>query len=172
MIYVALYSGKSLMSRAIMWLNWSAYSHAALFTSRRTVIEAWATGIGSPWAWATGGVVREVPGLWNQHSDETSVDIFRPIGITDEECDAVENFCRAQVGKRYDWKGVFRFVCRRRPVSDDDWFCSELVAAGFEHAGFPLLAYPAQKVFPGMLASSIRLAPLTPAELCHLISGL
>lgn len=157
MIYVALYRGKSLMSRAIMWINWSNYSHAALLTSKETVIEAWATGIGNPWSWATGGVVREVPSLWDQHSNETEVDLFEPVGITEEQCRIAEDFCRAQIGKKYDWKGVFRFLNRSAPINDEDWFCSELVAAGFAAAEFPLLMYPAQKIFPGMLSASPHL---------------
>jgi hypothetical protein len=59
---------------------------------------------------------------------------------------------------------VFRFVSRRDPVEDQAWFCSELVAAGFIEAGFPLLALSAQKTFPGLLAASTRLRRLDEAE--------
>ncbi len=157
MIYIALYKGTSAMSRAIRWVNWSEYSHAALITSRFTVIEAWAGG-------GMKGQVREVPCLLAQHNDQTPVDVFAIPDLTPDQAVAVEAFCRSKVGCRYDWKGVFRFVSRRDPVEDQVWFCSELVAAGFIAAGWPLLELSAQKTFPGLLAASTRLRRLDEAE--------
>jgi len=150
MIYVACYKGKSLMSRAIMWLNWSDYSHAALITSRGTVIEAWGEGFFQ-------GSVREVPFLWSQHKPGTDVDVFEPIDIEPWQCAMVEAMARSQVGKPYDWRGVFRFLSRSTPSVDGAWFCSELVAAAFAAAKFPLLNRVPQKIFPGLIPASPRL---------------
>lgn len=154
MIYVACYKGKSLMSRAIMWLNWSDYSHAALITSRGTVIEAWGEGFFK-------GQVREVPFILSQHKPNTGVDIFEPIGIEEWQCAIVETMARSQVGKPYDWRGVFRFLSRSTPSVDGAWFCSELVAAAFAAAKFPLLNRVPQKIFPGLIPASPRLRKVT-----------
>lgn len=154
MIYVACYKGKSLMSKAIMWLNWDVYSHVALITERGTVIEAWGEGFFQ-------GSVREVPFLWSQHKPGTDVDVFEPIDIEPWQCAMVEAMARSQVGKPYDWRGVFRFLSRSTPSVDGAWFCSELVAAAFAAAKFPLLNRVPQKIFPGMVAASPRLRKVT-----------
>ena len=154
MIYIALYRGKSLMSKAIMWLNWSDYSHASLITSAGTEIEAWAgDGIRGI---LKGGSVREVQfGL--QHTSGTHVDVFQAIGLTERLADRIEARIRTQIGRPYDWAGVFRFVSRRAPVADGDWFCSELVAWAFEQEGWALLNKPPQKIYPGEIAASPKL---------------
>jgi uncharacterized protein YycO len=48
-------------------------------------------------------------------------------------------FATAQVGKKYDSSGIINFFTQNRNWREDDsWFCSELIAAAFEHAGYPL----------------------------------
>lgn len=160
MIYVALYKGTSAMSRSIRWLNWSDYSHAALVTSSETIIEAWAGG-------GFNGCVREVPFLLSQHKLGTEIDLFAPIGITEEQALAVEKFCRDRIGCPYDWKGVFRFMSRTEPSEDGAWFCSEFIAAAFIVAGFPLLNLSPQKTFPGLLAASPRLQNIESISACE-----
>jgi uncharacterized protein YycO len=156
MIQVALYRGKSALSKAIMWINWSDYSHASLITSCGTEIEAWATGEGGFWQRLTGGKVRE--GKFGElHTPDTYVEIYDVPGITEPYAQDVETFCRSKVGCPYDWAGVLRFVTRNRPLEDDRWFCSELVAAGFRAAGYPLTNAVPSKTYPGMLATSTRL---------------
>jgi hypothetical protein len=52
---------------------------------------------------------------------------------------AFSNFMKDQVGKPYDWIAIVSFLCvvacNRDWRTPGAWFCSELVAAGFEHAG-------------------------------------
>jgi len=142
----ALYKGTSAMSKAIRWLNWSEYSHAALICRDGKVIEAW-----------TQGGVRQVESLSDRHNPGTPVDVFCVPALTNDEAMDVETFCRSQIGKRYDWRGVFHFITRRpeRPDDQEAWFCSELLAAAFAYARRPLLArIQAWKVYPGMLAHS------------------
>jgi len=143
---IALYRGKSLLSRTIRFFNWSPYSHAAwIDTVENCVIEAWK------------GRVRKTPDLSRQHSRGTEVDVFIVSGVTEEQSAAIAAFMRSQVGKRYDYRGVFHFLTRRpeRPRDQERWFCSELVCAAYASAGVHLLArIPAWKVYPGMLAYS------------------
>jgi uncharacterized protein YycO len=45
----------------------------------------------------------------------------------------IKNFCNAQVGKGYDWAGIF--LCQVLDFNIDNpnkWFCSEVLAAAFK----------------------------------------
>ncbi|MEW6612718.1 MAG: YiiX/YebB-like N1pC/P60 family cysteine hydrolase [Pseudomonadota bacterium] len=44
----------------------------------------------------------------------------------------------SQLGKPYDWTAVLGLGLRRDWQEEDAWFCSELVAWAFQHAGEPL----------------------------------
>ena len=45
----------------------------------------------------------------------------------------------SQIGKRYDYRSVLRFVSRRPADENDAYFCSELVFRYFEEGGLRLL---------------------------------
>ncbi len=154
MIYIALYRGRSWLSKAIMWLNWSDYSHASLITSAGTEIEAWA-GDGIRGILKGGSVLEVQFGL--QHTSGTHVDVFEVVDLPEDVARRIEARIRTQIGAGYDWAGVFKFVTRGAPVEDGKWFCSELVAWAFAKEGWPLLNKPPQKIFPGELAASPKL---------------
>jgi uncharacterized protein YycO len=63
-----------------------------------------------------------------------------------------------QIGKKYDWGEVFKFVTRRKvdpSGADRRWFCSELAAAAFSVAsGQVLIRMPSSQISPGLLAAS------------------
>jgi uncharacterized protein YycO len=155
MIQIALYRGKSFFSRVIMFLNWSEYSHASFLTSRGTEIEAWATGEGNLWKRLTGGKVREVK-FGSNHTADTIVDIYDIPALTEEQAARIEERIRTKVGCKYDWPGCFRFITRVKPVLDDRWFCSELIAWAFEQEGFFLTRKSCHKTYPADLAYSTR----------------
>ena len=144
---ILLFRGRGPVSALIRWQTRSQYSHAALLLQDGSVIEAWQGG----------GVRRK----WLR--DWVGVDILSVPGMTDEQWHQAIAFARAQIGLRYDWRGVFRFVSRRRAPGDDRWFCSELVYAACRSAGVDLLrdTDPAE-VSPGMLARSPLLTPTPP----------
>jgi hypothetical protein len=148
---IALYKGRSLISRIIRCFNWSEYSHAAwIDTSRNRVYEAW------------NGWVREAPSLHTNHTPGTEVDVFSVPTSPDQQI-VIAQFLRFQVGKRYDYRGIVHFITRRAEsaAGQDRWFCSELVLAAYRAAGIDLLArIPAYKVYPGMLAYSPLLDPV------------
>lgn len=52
--------------------------------------------------------------------------------------DAVE-WAKEQVGKGYDWSAIYGMTLRRDWHSDSSWFSSEIVAAAFDNAGWPLI---------------------------------
>ena len=71
--------------------------------------------------------------------------------MTDKEHDAIESFLLAQVGKKYDYIGLFRFlpIVRWFIKSNDNtekWFCSELVSEACKQAGRELLKKPTEMV--------------------------
>jgi len=66
-------------------------------------------------------------------------------------------FARAQIGKPYDYKSIAGFIMRRDWTDANAWFCSELVAASFKHAGHPLLrTEECNRISP----STLSLSPL------------
>jgi hypothetical protein len=146
---IALYQGKSLVSRLIRWFTWSKYSHVAWLCQDGSVIEAWHRG-----------GVRRQPSLSAVHTPGTRVELFQVLTHEFRELnyaqrEAVETFLTQQLGARYDFLGILGFLTRARMEKHGAWFCSELVTRALNHAGvWPLLRVPACKVAPGLLALS------------------
>ena len=146
MIRIALYRGTSIISRLIQWQTRSVYSHAAALLDDDSVIEAWHCG-----------GVSHVPTLQSNHTPDTPVDIFI-VRSTLGQQEIYERFLKRQVGEKYDFQAVFRFLSRVPASKNNKWFCSELVAAALNSAGLPPLAriYPAE-VSPKLLSLSQKL---------------
>ncbi len=141
---ILLFKGRGFISRLIRWQTRSQYSHAAIMLPCGRVLEAWqGEGVRIKWL-----------------RDWCDVDRFRVTDMTEEQWETAIAFARAQIGKKYDYRGVWRFLSRRKPARDDRWFCSELVFASLAAAGVKLLAaVDIGEVSPGMLAYSHRLEP-------------
>lgn len=61
-------------------------------------------------------------------------------------------FAKQQLGKPYDWGGVFGFMAPNRNWQQDDkWFCSELVAATALAGKTNLLNRNSSRIVPGVL---------------------
>lgn len=79
--------------------------------------------------------------------------------IVDAPASAIE-YAVSQLGKPYDWSGVFSFLFPERDWQDDSkWFCSELVFASLAQAGVLLLNGNPHKITPGNLLLSTLLNP-------------
>ena len=50
--------------------------------------------------------------------------------------DKVRKWCEEQMGCKYDWFGVVRFVVPFVKQSSTRWFCSELIVAALQQIGF------------------------------------
>lgn len=136
---ILLFRGRGLISWLIRWQTRSEYSHAALMLPDGSVVEAW-QGAGVRRTWLR---------------DWCGVDVFSVHGMTPEQWQSAIGYARAQIGKGYDYRGVFRFLSRRLVPNNDLWFCSELVFRALEVAGVRLLRdVTAGEVSPGMLARS------------------
>lgn len=146
---VVLFKGKSFISRLIRWQTRSEYSHAAVLVEETTA--------GHP---VMGFVIESMEGVgvraaqWKAAED---ADVFEVEGLSELEKTRVLKFLNEQVGKKYDWLMVLRFISRRQEsrATSGKWFCSELVFAAFLKAGVELLARTeAWEVSPGLLARS------------------
>jgi len=145
-IKIAQYKGKSFFSRIIRFMTWGEYSHTAIMFSEVEIIEAWQ---GS-------NAVRVIKSLAEGHKSGTPVDIYR-VEMTDAQEHLFRQFITRQVGKKYDFKGIFGFLVRKNAHKKERWFCSELFAAGCEASGVELLnnVLPHQ-VSPSMVTRSTK----------------
>lgn len=146
---ILLFSGRGLVSKLIRWQTNGKYSHAAIQLPSGKIIEAWHNP----------AKVR----LRGPLQDWSNVEAFDVEGITaDQWHDAVE-WLQKQIGKKYDFGGVLRFVTRWRKDQDEKWFCSELVFQALREAGVNLLErVQASQVSPTVLSFSPLLNPSDP----------
>ncbi|MCA9704286.1 MAG: hypothetical protein KDK70_00355 [Myxococcales bacterium] len=136
-------TGNAKISKAIRAATGSIVSHSMLFSGGGKVIES------------VGGGVREVP--LSEALDGAQLAIaFRPASLPESSAHVVVDFARQQAtdGKKYDIRGIIAqagyqldriFFSEEQAARANLWiqdenryFCSELIAAAFQHAGFPL----------------------------------
>ena len=153
MIYLALYQGVGLVSRVHRWLMWSDYSHGALIQQA-----AGGGGLNRIEAWAATNEVREVHNLSEGYEKGTKIDLFEfRFALSETEEAELWRLARKEVGKKYDFKGVFSFLLRRRMQDCDKWFCFELMAEVCKRAGRMLVGLPSWKVAGNLIAGSVTL---------------
>ncbi len=75
------------------------------------------------------------------------------IPVSDSQNAAFYAFLHSQVGKPYDSEAIWAFLFNRNWRETHSWICSELQAAGLEHAAVtPRLYLAANKITPVSLA--------------------
>lgn len=119
---VLLFRGRGLISALIRWQTRGEYSHAAIRVGENEIIEAWTTGV-----------------RLKRITDWKGIDVFQPFVPYRAKVLAV-SYAAQQIGKKYDFLGVLRFISRRKRNNPNRLFCSELVFGAFAHAGWELLA--------------------------------
>ena len=130
-LQIAAYIGRSLTSRAIQIMTRAGFNGPSHVAIRDTV-----TGLVYE-AWDAHGV-RIIPHLGCDHTPGTRVDLYDwPLTTVDQE--RVLEFCRAQVGRGYDYLGILGFVTKRPRDAADKWFCSELVTAAARLTANPII---------------------------------
>lgn len=60
---------------------------------------------------------------------------FLDLPVSAEEEDKLRMWCDGEVGCKYDWKEVLRFVLPFLGSDKSRWFCSEIVMAGLHQLG-------------------------------------
>ena len=128
------YRGTSLTSHAIKLQTRSIYSHIGIQLNDGSVIEAWAEGFFK-------GNVRRIKNPFIKHADNTLIDVYNlhPDVIGDFDAEHAEDYLIHQIGQKYDYSSVFRFMTRREATDNDKKFCSELAELAFIEGGVRLL---------------------------------
>lgn len=124
---ILAYRGISWISKAIRWQTRSKYSHIAIELEDGSVIEAWHIG-----------GVRRNDTFRTVHSPKTKVDVFEITGTYDEK--KVLDFLTMQIGHKYDFRSIVRFITRKSSHVSPNWFCSELANEAFREGGLDLLS--------------------------------
>lgn len=124
---ILAYRGLSWISKAIRWQTRSKYSHIGIELNDGSVIEAWHIG----------GVKRNKT-FRTVHSKKTKVDVFEITGQYDEK--KVLEFLTMQIGHKYDFRSIVRFITRKSSHISPNWFCSELANEAFRKGGLDLLS--------------------------------
>lgn len=149
MCKILLFKGKGIISRLIRWQTNGQYSHAAIQLPDKRIIEAWHKP----------NRVR----LRGPLQDWSNVDAFDVEGMDAAQWTMASSWLQQQIGKKYDFNGVFRFLSRRRKDKDDKWFCSELVFHCVKEGGIDLLErIKGAQVSPTVLSFSPLLKPSEP----------
>jgi uncharacterized protein YycO len=123
MIKIRFVDGPGIVSDFIKFWTWSEWSHVDVWT---------------PNGWLG---ARSNGGVQIRPWDYTKVDKeeIRAITLDDATETNIMNWFHAQIGKPYDFLAIAGMPFRQDWRSDKRWFCSELVAAGFQQAGVELL---------------------------------
>ena len=124
---ILAYRGISWISKAIRWQTRSKYSHIAIELNDGSVIEAWHIG-----------GVKQNASFRTVHSLKTKVDVFEITGKYDEK--KVLEFLKMQLGHKYDFRSIIRFITRKSSKISPKWFCSELACEAFREGGLDLLS--------------------------------
>lgn len=147
---ILLFRGRGVISTLIRWQTRGPYSHAAFLLPDGRVLESW-----------QGKGVR----LRAPLTDWEGADAYYIPGMTDEQWEIAIDYALDQIGKKYDYWAIIRFISRHNMPKNDNWFCSELVFDSLSEAKVPLLHRIAGwAVSPGLLSFSPMIAPLIPVS--------
>jgi len=153
---IGAYRGISWKSKLIIFLSWrlKKYSHVSeIKDATGECIEAWMTG-GKHW-WS--GRVRWNATYHDGHKLGTRIDCYRYVRTTQERQDAVWAAMIAEVGKEYDFAGLWGVIRRKLTENPRKWFCSELVFSAYQKACIFLLVniLPCQVTPPTLVTSPL-----------------
>jgi uncharacterized protein YycO len=124
--------GTGVVSRMIRWQQRTDVSHISIIDNDDSLIEALEFN----------GVVQQR--TLHDARNEQRVDVLE-VYVTPEQRDAALAWAKGQLGKRYDYLSILRFVTRRKNREDNGkWFCSEFAFVAAEKAGVSLL----QRILP------------------------
>jgi len=153
-IFIAQYRGIGPLSKGIELFTRSDWSHSAIVIKRGchsfTLYEAWGFK----------GVVRVdgdnmISVLSANHRPGTPVDIFE----VNLPCPNMY-FIEAQVGKKYDWSLINKFITRLPATINNRWICSELVGEFCKRSGLAMQNMPTWKMAPEHIGISPVIKPM------------
>lgn len=112
------------ISAIIRKFTWSKFSHVVLINPDCSSFIESTHGVG----------VRELP--IQEFLDRDSVEIGK---INHPYPDRVWELARKEIGKPYDSKYVYGWLCRRNWQDDKEWACCELIPALSAQTGVPII---------------------------------
>ena len=116
---IAFLKGTGIIDKMIKLWTWSKYSHCEMIFSDDTTI---GTSLAFPFTVSISTKVYD-PKFW---------DIVE-VNVTYEEELIMKQFALEQIGKKYDWCGIFfSIVFPFKRDTSNRWFCSELCTAIFQ----------------------------------------
>ncbi|MGO9806302.1 MAG: YiiX/YebB-like N1pC/P60 family cysteine hydrolase [Rhodomicrobium sp.] len=167
---VVLVSGSSRLSGAIKYLTHSPWSHAALYVGEKPALPGKGNEPHVLVEVAVGeGCISAPLSKYTPYHTR----ICRPVGLTEEDCDAAVQYMISHLGTKYDMRNVIdlaRYLfpappvpghLRRRMIalgSGDPTrsICSTLIADAFEHVHYPILPDVERLVAGGQSISEFR----------------
>lgn len=115
-------NSKTPMSPLIRAVTWSDFSHCVVLMDNKTIIHSDFHGVR----------IEPIKDLQDRSKNWM---------IVEYECERPEDVisaCMTQLGKPYDFTGLFGIILRDIDLQDDSkWWCSELPVYGFEVSGQP-----------------------------------
>lgn len=120
-IQVQFSTQSTIPSAIIRWRDWSDYSHVELIMPDGKLLGA------------------NLDGVKLRDPYKVAKRLILEIEVTEEQANRIYLNAMMQIGKKYDWAGIFGFVASRNWQETDKWFCSELIAWLFLKAGIKLL---------------------------------
>ena len=131
-VQVLIWRGSGLTSRLIRWQTRGPWSHAALELFGRVYEARQFRRVQS----------RLLPVVAHEAHARGDTLCTLDLWITIPQAQQLRSWLTDQLGKKYDWTSVARFVTRRqnRRERAHVWFCSELVFAALQKIGHPLLS--------------------------------
>lgn len=138
---LAFYKGQGdLFDKMIRLWTRSPYSHTEIIIDGRWYSSSPRDGR------VRGRVIVPTPGHWD----------FAEVTMTESDTQKVLSFLRSQIGKRYDWLGIFLSQIVPLGIQNPTrWFCSELCSAALKKGGMRLEKHP-QWYSPGRLYERVR----------------
>jgi len=145
-LVIAFYRGRSLVSWLIQRFTWGPISHVAIWEPLTNMVYE---------AWHRGGVVRR-HSFDEGHTPGTHVELYAVRDMSHSVALEVFHYLDTQVGKKYDFRGIWGFMVRRRRQNPDKWFCSELVMEALRKVKI----FPLDRIWPHQVSpSALRTSP-------------
>lgn len=146
---ILLYRGTGFIDTIIRWQTWGSVAHAALWVPANVtgnyIIEATASGV----------ISRPLDNPFSEPAEVYDVPMMSESGWA-----SAIIYAKKQIGKPYDFRGLFQFVARDGSDNPRAWFCSDLVFECVRQGGVLLVArVPRCKVSPEKLRESGLLVP-------------
>lgn len=128
-------------NRAIKIYTWHPYTHVDLVVSRPSYEYT------PPMEYYVGALPNK--GVMT-HRSPARDEKFMTLDVDETK---VYEFAHMQVGKKYDWFGIFGLAVRDGDFQEQNkWFCSELIGAAINYASPNFFSIPVHKLTPRDIA--------------------